>query len=82
MWATNKRLDREVQAIAKTCAELHSRITALERSQTNSPSSAIVSRLEDLELWRGKIQEMAIQKTPTGRETFTKFGKRMFGGRS
>ncbi len=38
------------------------------------------SRLEDLELWRGKMHNLAVEKTPAGRDKLNKTGKKIFGG--
>ncbi len=59
--------------------KLHLEITSIKTSVMNSPSSDIKQRLEDLELWRGKVQDLLVGKTPQGKENLTTRGKRILG---
>lgn len=47
-----------------------------------SNSAPFEERVLTLELWQKKLSELITTKTPTGRETLSPFGKRMFGGKS
>lgn len=70
--AENKRLNEEILLLRKRTDILQ---------EKDAPSAELKSRIEDLELWRGKIHKMAIDVSPvTGKEKLSKSGRRIFGG--
>jgi len=88
---TKEELKKEIEILRQdlkdqkvAIATLVTSTGELKLSLKNAPSfdTGLKSRIEDLELWRGKIHNLAIDKTPLGREKLSKHGKRIFGGGS
>lgn len=67
-----EKLEAEIRANSNN---LTSRISDLEKSQTSLSLSDIKSQLQDLQLWREKLLSMVTEKTPTGKQKLTKFGR-------
>jgi len=63
-WEKLQRHEREVWN--NEIEKLHLRILALENKPTplQSSDTTLKSRLEDLEVWRGKMHELLITTTP------------------
>ncbi len=45
-------------------------------------STPFEERVITLEIWQKKLSELMIAKTPTGKETLSPFGRKLFGGKS
>lgn len=79
-WQNQLRtLENNITTITR---DIHSRISDLEKLPTVSQLSDIKSGLDDLLLWRAKINDMLIDKTPTGKQKLSRLGKKLFGGHS
>jgi len=73
MWATH----HELEGLFKSINELNARLTKLEEKPL--PSADIRGRLEDLELWKGKLHSMITTTNQRGKETLNKTGKWLIG---
>lgn len=82
----NKEIFERFEFISKKLDQLQDEITANKRSilELKSQSVAVPTELkqnvDELILWKAKVTEMALGRTPTGRDKMNKFGKRIFGG--
>lgn len=61
----------------KKIEELERRIAKLE--EKSLPSAELKSRIEDLELWKGKLHSMITTTNQRGKEVLNKTGKLMIG---
>lgn len=68
VWSAISGINAEIDKI-------RSAIGDLKTSQSNSTPSGLLSRLEDLELWRGKVHKLLCEVKPTGEEKLSKQGR-------
>jgi len=64
-----------------TRREFEERIAALQQAPLPEcpHCGPLKGRIEDLEIWRGKIHAMMIEKTPKGQDKLTRFGRFVAG---
>lgn len=72
-----KKNNPEVDALKAEIAALRARIEAQEARQL-APIE-LKGRIEDLELWRGKIHKMLVENTPAGSDRLSRFGRHFRG---
>lgn len=65
------------RSYSEEISKLRERVAHLEQTQPSVLSVDTVSRIEALELWRGKVHGMLIEQTPTGKEKASSLGKRI-----
>jgi len=78
-----KRTDERIKdaltlEVKNLCDELKEIKHKLNSKNTDCDSTELIqlkSRLEDLELWRGKIHSLLISSTPTGKEKLSNIGR-------
>jgi len=82
-----KDLDKQINSISIRMNALELELTKkdllisdLQKKLSNS--QPLEERVATLEIWQKKLSDLMVAKTPTGRETLSPFGKRIFGGKS
>lgn len=80
----NKEVFDKIEVISREIKDLHLQIQALQVKITaiQGIPTETKQQLDELILWKAKVTDMALGKTPTGRDKMTRFGKKIFGGRS
>lgn len=75
-----EKIQKEIEEIQKDIKEIYREILDLkvEIAKNNQLPSEIKQNVEELILWKGKILDMAIGKTPKGKEKINRFGKKLF----
>jgi len=74
-------LERMMEDRRNDIRELSVHLESMDSQLKSSDSSKLLGRLEDLELWRGKIHNLLVEKSPaTSKERLTPYG-RMFRGK-
>jgi hypothetical protein len=80
MWRLNNsreynELRDRVDAMAHAMSRMESAMSALQASSTVSTPSMLSSRIEDLEMWRAKVHDLLVGKTPGGRPSLSSLGR-------
>lgn len=78
----NKEIFDNIEKISMKINDLQEQTLANKRAildiKERSFPSEVKQQIDELILWKAKVTEMALGKTPTGRDKINKFGKRLF----
>lgn len=75
---------KKIEEIQKKLTEFDIKFQLFEQQIAKNNALPLESKekIDELILWKAKVTDMAIGKTPAGKEKMSRFGKRFFGGQS
>ena len=85
MWTTEKdilqAIDRKLEPLLERFARIDDRIGEIRAARPPEcpHCGPLKGRVEDLELWRGKIHALMVEKTPKNNDKLSKYGRYVAG---